>query len=124
MLERQAYPAQGYFLPPTVVTGMDVSTSPLMREEIFGPIVCVAPFDDDAEAVALANDCEYGLSASLWSRDVCRVHCTAQKLQVIATYRTILCVVNVELIVAALCRRAQCGATAGWCANSICPSVA
>ena len=46
----------------------------IFREEIFGPVVCVTPFDDEAQAVALANDTSYGLAAYLWTRDLARAH--------------------------------------------------
>ncbi len=58
----------GYWFPPTVLTPAD-KDSPAVREEIFGPVVVVVPFRDEAEAVALANDTIYGLSGSIWTRD-------------------------------------------------------
>jgi acyl-CoA reductase-like NAD-dependent aldehyde dehydrogenase len=48
------------------------TTDPVWREEVFGPVVAVLPFDDEADAVALANDTEYGLSGSIWTRDLGR----------------------------------------------------
>jgi acyl-CoA reductase-like NAD-dependent aldehyde dehydrogenase len=62
---------RGFFYPPTVV--LPASTAdPVWREEVFGPVVAVLPFDDEADAVALANDTEYGLSGSIWTRDLGR----------------------------------------------------
>jgi betaine-aldehyde dehydrogenase len=58
----------GYWFPPTVLQPSD-RDSPAIREEIFGPVVVVVPFRDEAEAVALANDTIYGLSGSIWTRD-------------------------------------------------------
>ena len=77
----EAHFAKGYFLNPTILTGLDPHCR-VMQEEIFGPVVTVTPFRDEAEAIALANDVRYGLSASLWSRDISRCHRVAHALDV------------------------------------------
>jgi acyl-CoA reductase-like NAD-dependent aldehyde dehydrogenase len=61
----------GYWVAPTVLAPGQLD-SPAWREEIFGPVVGVVPFEDEAEAVALANDTEYGLSGSIWTENVGR----------------------------------------------------
>lgn len=72
---------QGYFMRPTIITGLSPK-SRVMQEEIFGPVVTVTPFDSEDEALALANGVDYGLSASLWTKDVQRIHRFGQNLEV------------------------------------------
>jgi phenylacetaldehyde dehydrogenase len=57
---------RGYFVAPTVVGGVSPDMT-IFREEVFGPVVTVTPFDTEDEAIALANDTEYGLSAGVWT---------------------------------------------------------
>ncbi|TKR80328.1 hypothetical protein L596_014417 [Steinernema carpocapsae] len=73
--------SNGYFVSPTVVTNVK-ATSRLLNEEIFGPVVCVVPFDTRDEAIAKANAVPYGLSASIWSKNVDEIHATASALRV------------------------------------------
>jgi acyl-CoA reductase-like NAD-dependent aldehyde dehydrogenase len=61
----------GWWLPPTVVESRDTSET-IWREEVFGPVVAVMPFDDEEHAVALANDSDYGLSGSIYTSDLGR----------------------------------------------------
>jgi phenylacetaldehyde dehydrogenase len=64
---------QGYFVKPTVLVDA-VQDAAVTREEIFGPVLIAIPFDEPEEALALANDSEFGLAASVWSRDLSTVH--------------------------------------------------
>ena len=73
--------AGGAWIEPTIVTGAD-HTSRLMKEEVFGPICAVLPFDTEQQAVGLANDTEYGLAASTWTGDLQRAHRVAAQLKV------------------------------------------
>ena len=72
--------AQGYFVPPTVFTGV-TATMRIAREEIFGPVLSVIPFDTVEEAVAGANATPYGLGSGLWTRDVGRVQKVSRALK-------------------------------------------
>jgi aminomuconate-semialdehyde/2-hydroxymuconate-6-semialdehyde dehydrogenase len=71
----------GSFLEPTVITGLPIDCR-VNTEEIFGPVVTVTPFRDEAEAIAMANATSYGLSASLWTRDLQRAHRMAAAIDV------------------------------------------
>lgn len=70
----------GFYIDPTVYTGVDNSMR-IAREEIFGPIVVVIPFDTDDDAVTIADDSEYGLIAGVWTRDVSRALAVSDRLR-------------------------------------------
>lgn len=71
---------EGFWVPPTVLTGSKSSSS-VMRNEVFGPVPCVVPFDSEEDAVQLANSVDYGLTAGLWTRNLARGNRVAAKLQ-------------------------------------------
>ena len=73
-------PSKGYYLEPTVLLGVD-KAGRCWREEIFGPVVCIAPFDDEAQMIRDANASPYGLSGSLWTNDLRRAIRVAKAIE-------------------------------------------
>jgi len=75
----------GFYVQPTIYTGLPESARSV-KEEIFGPVCHIAPFDSEEEAVAMANDTKYGLAASIWTSDLKRGHRVAQQMNVGITW--------------------------------------
>jgi aminomuconate-semialdehyde/2-hydroxymuconate-6-semialdehyde dehydrogenase len=76
---------QGFYVQPTIYTGLAESAR-CVKEEIFGPVCHLAPFDTEEEAVNMANDTQYGLAASIWTTNLKRGHRVAQQMNVGITW--------------------------------------
>lgn len=72
---------QGAYIQPTIWTGLPESAR-CIKEEVFGPVCHIAPFDTEAQAIALANDTRYGLAAAIWTTNLTRGHRVAQAMNV------------------------------------------
>jgi betaine-aldehyde dehydrogenase len=72
--------ANGFYLRPAILAEVDNAWR-VAREEIFGPVACVIPFDTEEEAIRLANETEYGLSGSIWTRDLGRAIRVAKRIR-------------------------------------------
>jgi phenylacetaldehyde dehydrogenase len=70
----------GYFMAPTLITDVTPSMR-IMREEVFGPVLTIQRFEDEDEAIALANDTDFGLGASVWTQNLKRAHTVAQRIR-------------------------------------------
>jgi len=77
---RPAHLKKGYFVAPTVFTGVKPEMN-IVREEIFGPVVCAIPFKEPEEVVAAGNDTTYGLAAAVWTKDISKAHRLAEGLK-------------------------------------------
>jgi acyl-CoA reductase-like NAD-dependent aldehyde dehydrogenase len=71
---------RGYFHTPTIFAGVR-NDMRIAREEIFGPVMSVIPFDDDDEAISIANDSEFGLAAGVWTQNLDRAHRVSQRIR-------------------------------------------
>ena len=79
-VKKDAAWGDGWFIPPTVYVNVR-NDMRIAREEIFGPVLVVIPFEDEAQAVSIANDSEYGLAAGIWTQSLSRAHRVAAAIQ-------------------------------------------
>ena len=77
--------ASGAFFSPTIFTDVRPDST-LAREEVFGPVLAVIAFDDEGEALRLANDTDYGLNGALWTNDLTRAHRMARGIEAGTVY--------------------------------------
>jgi aminomuconate-semialdehyde/2-hydroxymuconate-6-semialdehyde dehydrogenase len=77
---RPAHMQRGYFLEPTIIVDVNHSCE-IVRQEVFGPVVTIQPFDTEEEVIAIANDTHYGLSATIWTSNLKRAHRVAGELE-------------------------------------------
>jgi acyl-CoA reductase-like NAD-dependent aldehyde dehydrogenase len=75
----EKFQESGTYLAPVIFTDVTPEMD-IWREEVFGPVLCVTKFSDEKEALALANDTEYGLAAGVWTKDISRAHRMASRL--------------------------------------------
>ena len=71
----------GYYFEPTLIGDCTASMT-VVREEVFGPVVVILPFENEQEAISLANDSPFGLAAAIWTSSVSRAHRVAEELDV------------------------------------------